>query len=186
MSRSGPPSMPSKLRLGLARSSSSGTGGFSKPSRVPSTERNFRMRKTATPARTRSCSREEFMDGLKTCPGAWLVRWQGMGVLRDLQRAQDEMRDPFSPLAHGALILLGGMLLILPGFFTDSLGLLLMIPPLRRGLIRYAASRIRFERFAAAGCARQRAPADDWVDAEFEEIVPERDKLGGPSKWTRH
>ncbi|HCZ00809.1 MAG: hypothetical protein A3D16_05355 [Rhodobacterales bacterium RIFCSPHIGHO2_02_FULL_62_130] len=118
--------------------------------------------------------------------GAWLVRWQGMGVLRDLQRAQDEMRDPFSPLAHGALILLGGMLLILPGFFTDSLGLLLMIPPLRRVLIRYAASRIRFERFAAAGFARQRAPADDWVDAEFEEIVPERDKLGGPSKWTRH
>jgi UPF0716 protein FxsA len=118
--------------------------------------------------------------------GAWLVRWQGMGVLRDLQRAQDEMRDPVSPLAHGALILLGGLLLILPGFFTDSLGLLLMIPPLRRVLIRYAASRIRFERFAAAGFARQRAPADDWVDAEFEEIVPDRDKLGGPSKWTRH
>lgn len=118
--------------------------------------------------------------------GAWLVRWQGMGVLRDLQRAQDEMRDPVSPLAHGALILLGGLLLILPGFFTDSLGLLLMIPPLRRVLIRYAASRIRFERFAAAGFARQRATADDWVDAEFEEIVPDRDKLGGPSKWTRH
>lgn len=118
--------------------------------------------------------------------GAWLVRWQGMGVLRDLQRAQDEMRDPVSPLAHGALILLGGFLLILPGFFTDSLGLLLMIPPLRRVLIRYAASRIRFERFAAAGFARQRAPADDWVDAEFEEFVPDRDKLGGPSKWTRH
>lgn len=118
--------------------------------------------------------------------GAWLVRWQGMGVLRDLQRAQDEMRDPVSPLAHGALILLGGFLLILPGFFTDSLGLLLMIPQLRRVLIRYAVSRIRFERFAAAGFARQRAPADDWVDAEFEEIVPDRDKLGGPSKWTRH
>jgi UPF0716 protein FxsA len=118
--------------------------------------------------------------------GAWLVRWQGMGVLHDLQRAQDEMRDPVSPLAHGALILLGGLLLILPGFFTDSLGLLLMIPPLRRVLIRYAASRIRFERFATAGFARQRAPADDWVDAEFEEIVPDRDKLGGPSKWTRH
>jgi UPF0716 protein FxsA len=118
--------------------------------------------------------------------GAWLVRWQGMGVLRDLQRAQNEMRDPFSPLAHGALILLGGFLLILPGFFTDSLGLLLMIPPLRRVLIRYVAARIRLDRFVAAGFARQHTPADDWVDAEFEEIVPDRDKLGGPSKWTRH
>lgn len=118
--------------------------------------------------------------------GAGLVRWQGMGVLRDLQRAQQDMSDPLSPLAHGALILLGGFLLILPGFFTDTLGALLMIPPLRRLLIRLVVSRIRIDRFAGAGFAGRRQPADDWVDAEFEEIVPDRDKLGGPSKWTRH
>lgn len=118
--------------------------------------------------------------------GAWLVRWQGLGVLRDLQRAQDTLGDPFSPLAHGALILLGGFLLILPGFFTDTLGFLLMIPPLRRLLIRHFAARIRFDRFATTGFSQRRTDRDDWVDAEFEEIVPDRDKLGGPSKWTRH
>jgi UPF0716 protein FxsA len=118
--------------------------------------------------------------------GAWLVRWQGLGVLRDLQRAQETLTDPFSPLAHGALILLGGFLLILPGFFTDTLGFLLMIPPLRRLLIRRLMSRVRLDRFASAGFTRRGGGAEDWVDAEFEEVVPDRDKLGGPSKWTRH
>lgn len=119
--------------------------------------------------------------------GAWLVRWQGLGVLRDLQRAQETLTDPLSPLAHGALILLGGFLLLLPGFFTDTLGFLLMIPPLRRLLIQRLIGRIRFDRFASASFTRRGGGgAEDWVDAEFEEVVPDRDKLGGPSKWTRH
>jgi UPF0716 protein FxsA len=118
--------------------------------------------------------------------GAFLVRWQGMGVLRDIQAA-GVTGDPISPLAHGALILIGGFMLILPGFFTDTLGFLLMIPPLRRILIGFLARRVRFDGFVAArGFGAPRPPADDWVDAEFEEVVPDRDKLGGPSKWTRH
>ena len=120
--------------------------------------------------------------------GAVLVRWQGMGVLRDLQAA-GVTGDPLSPLAHGALILIGGFLLILPGFFTDSIGALLMIPPLRRVLIAVLARRVRFDRFATRGFGATR-PTDDWVDAEFEEVVPDRDKLGATpnpgSKWTRH
>ena len=43
-------------------------------------------------------------------------------------------------LAHGALILVAGILLILPGFFTDTLGLLLLVPPVRTQLIRWGAS----------------------------------------------
>jgi UPF0716 protein FxsA len=110
--------------------------------------------------------------------------WQ----LRDIQTA-GVTGDPLSPLAHGALILIGGFLLLLPGFFTDTLGLLLMIPPLRRVLIGILARRVRFDVFAARGFGG-RTSTDDWVDAEFEEVVPDRDKLGGPanpgSKWTRH
>lgn len=117
--------------------------------------------------------------------GAFLVRWQGLGVLRDIQAA-GATGDPLSPLAHGALILIGGFLLMLPGFFTDTLGFLLMIPPLRRVLIGFLARRVRFDSFATRGFGTQRPPAGDWVDAEFEEVVPDRDKLGGPSKWTRH
>lgn len=117
--------------------------------------------------------------------GAFLVRWQGMGVLRDIQAAGGT-GDPLSPLAHGALILIGGFMLMLPGFFTDTLGFLLMIPPLRRVLIGFLARRVRFDGIVTRGFGAQRPPAGDWVDAEFEEVVTDRDKLGGPSKWTRH
>ena len=114
--------------------------------------------------------------------GVALIRWQGRGVLRDLQ--QNGAVDPISPIAHGALILLGGFLLILPGFFTDVLGLMLMIPLVRRGLIAALGPRIQVQGFAASRFRRD--PAEDWVDAEYEEVVPDRDKIGGPSKWSRH
>lgn len=114
--------------------------------------------------------------------GVALIRWQGMGVLRDLQ--QNGAVDPISPIAHGALILLGGFLLILPGFFTDVLGLMLMIRLVRRGLIAALGPRIQVQGFAASRFRRD--PAEDWVDAEYEEVVPDRDKIGGPSKWSRH
>lgn len=114
--------------------------------------------------------------------GVALIRWQGMGVLRDLQ--QNGAVDPISPIAHGALILVGGFLLILPGFFTDVLGLMLMIPLVRRGLIAALGPRIQVQGFAASRFRRD--PAEDWVDAEYEEVVPDRDKIGGPSKWSRH
>ncbi len=120
--------------------------------------------------------------------GAFLVRWQGMGVLRDIQRV-DVTGDPFSPLAHGALILIGGFMLMLPGFFTDTLGFLLMIPPLRRVLIGVLARRIKSGALNMRGFTAQYprpSAAEDWVDAEFEEVMPDQDKLGGPSKWTRH
>ena len=111
--------------------------------------------------------------------GVALMRWQGMGVLREVQAGTV---DPVSPMAHGALILLGGFLLMLPGFFTDVLGLLLMIPPLRRLVIAQVGARVRVAGFMARGRAQG---TEDWVDAEYEEVVPDRDKIGGPSKWSK-
>ncbi|EKD59858.1 MAG: hypothetical protein ACD_54C01087G0001, partial [uncultured bacterium] len=83
--------------------------------------------------------------------GVALMRWQGMGALREVQAGTV---DPVSPMAHGALILLGGFLLMLPGFFTDVLGVLLMIPLLRRLVIAQIASRVRVAGFMARGRAR--------------------------------
>ena len=120
--------------------------------------------------------------------GAYLVRWQGLGVLRDIQHA-GVTGDPFSPLAHGALILIGGFMLMLPGFFTDTIGFLLMIPPLRRVLISILARRVKDGRISVGGYTPfgpRPYVAEDWVDAEFQEVAPDTDKLGGPSKWTRH
>lgn len=55
------------------------------------------------------------------------MRSQGMSVLAEAQAAQKQGRPPLAAVGHGVLIILGGVLLVLPGFFTDSLGLLLML-----------------------------------------------------------
>lgn len=51
--------------------------------------------------------------------------------------------DPLSPVAHQALMGVAAMLLILPGFFTDALGLLLLLPPVRGVIIALLARRVR-------------------------------------------
>lgn len=67
--------------------------------------------------------------------GVWIVRYQGFGVLRRVRDLLDRGEVPAIELLNGALILVAGLCLILPGFITDSLGFLLLIPPLRRVLI---------------------------------------------------
>jgi UPF0716 protein FxsA len=51
--------------------------------------------------------------------------------------------DPLSPIAHQALIGVAAVLLILPGFLTDALGLLFLVPPVRTLLIGVLARRMR-------------------------------------------
>lgn len=80
---------------------------------------------------------------LSAVAGVAVMRRQGLAARADLRRAMTEMRDPSDPLAHGALILLAGMLLVLPGFFTDAIGILLLIPAVRRLLIGWMGRRVR-------------------------------------------
>jgi UPF0716 protein FxsA len=78
--------------------------------------------------------------------GAWLIRHQGRRAWLALMESLSAGRMPTKELADGALILIGGTLLIAPGFLTDILGLFLVLPftrPLaRRGLVVWASSRI--------------------------------------------
>ncbi len=55
--------------------------------------------------------------------GLTAMRRQGLAVLEEAQAAQSAGRPPLAAVAHGVLILLGGGLLLVPGFFTDALGL---------------------------------------------------------------
>ncbi|MGG6498523.1 UNVERIFIED_CONTAM: FxsA family protein, partial [Bacteroidetes bacterium 56_B9] len=67
-------------------------------------------------------------------------------AMRDVQRAMAEFRDPTAPLAHGALVMMAGMLLILPGFLTDALGLLLLVAPVRTLVLRGMGRQVRVRR----------------------------------------
>lgn len=63
--------------------------------------------------------------------GAWLVRHQGFIVLQRIRMELAQGRLPAAELMDGALILVGGVLLLTPGFFTDFLGLFFIFPPPR-------------------------------------------------------
>ena len=67
--------------------------------------------------------------------GTWLVRLQGFGVLMRVRRMLDEGEVPALEVLDGALILVAGLFLLLPGFLTDIVGFLLLVAPLRRWAI---------------------------------------------------
>ena len=67
--------------------------------------------------------------------GGLLVRIQGFGVLFRVQAAMERREVPALELLEGAMLLLTGLALLLPGFITDAVGFLLLIPPLRRWII---------------------------------------------------
>ncbi len=58
--------------------------------------------------------------------GVYALRLQGLSTLRQAQRAMQAGNPPVLELAHGVLILIGGLFLLTPGFFTDAIGFLLM------------------------------------------------------------
>jgi UPF0716 protein FxsA len=68
--------------------------------------------------------------------GTWLVRLQGLGVLARVGRSMAADELPALELMDGALLLVAGLFLLLPGFLTDALGFLLLVPPVRQWLIR--------------------------------------------------
>ena len=79
--------------------------------------------------------------------GAWLAKREGLGVLRRMQRSIDSGRVPGTEIVDGFLILLAGALMLTPGFLTDILAILLLLPPVRavvrREIRRRVARRIQ-------------------------------------------
>ncbi|MEB2845242.1 membrane protein FxsA [Rhizobiales bacterium RZME27] len=89
--------------------------------------------------------------------GAILLRVEGMGVLREANRESQEGRLPGKSLVSGAMVVIGGILLILPGFFTDIIGLLLFIPPVRHFIWSLIGKRVVVMRTARGTSASYRS-----------------------------
>lgn len=69
--------------------------------------------------------------------GAALVRLQGLGVLARARRTLDAGEIPMREVYDGVCLLIAGAFLLTPGFITDSLGFLLLVPPFRAWLRRW-------------------------------------------------
>lgn len=122
---------------------------------------------------------------LTAIAGSYLVRNQGLRELNNLRRSFDELSDPTEPLANGAMILFAGALLLTPGFFTDAVGLALLVPSIRRSAYLWLRSRVRIQS-VSPGDRHQRHPSDRVVDAEFTDVTPDKRPTHGNSGWTRH
>jgi UPF0716 protein FxsA len=76
--------------------------------------------------------------------GTWLIRREGARAWRALRVAFESGRMPARELADGALILIGGTLMLSPGFVTDAFGVLLILPftrPVARRLLTQVVGR---------------------------------------------
>jgi len=122
--------------------------------------------------------------------GTVLLRAQGTVALSMLQARVQAGEDPTGALAHGALILVAGIVLLTPGFFTDAVGLALLLPPVRSVVIRFAAQRMTVLH-ARAGVGpdgrRQDGPdaRDAVLDGEYVEVDPAGEAAeSGPQRPT--
>src|SRR5437763_15231979 len=84
--------------------------------------------------------------------GSLLLRTQGRGAWRRFRAALAEGRVPGREVLDGALVIFGGAFLITPGFITDALGVVLLLPP-TRALVRRALVRVFSRRVVGAGAA---------------------------------
>ena len=89
--------------------------------------------------------------------GAWLVKREGLGILRRIGEETGKGRIPGKEIVDGLLVLLAGALMLTPGFMTDALGLSLLFPP-TRAIVRTLATR----RFASSVASGQTAIRFNW------------------------
>lgn len=115
--------------------------------------------------------------------GIVLVRRQGLSALRQLRTNADARRLPGTAIGQTIVVAIGGLLLILPGFITDVIGLLLFVPAVRGGMWRAIAGSVKVHR--PEGTSRPfgtQRPRGQVIDLEATEVRPARDRDGGPPR----
>ncbi|MEJ2646635.1 MAG: FxsA family protein [Gammaproteobacteria bacterium] len=82
-----------------------------------------------------------FMVVFTAVLGTLLIRHQGFSTLERARQMLNRGQLPTVEVIEGAILLIGGALLLTPGFFTDFIGFLCMVPPLRRRVARWYLER---------------------------------------------
>jgi UPF0716 protein FxsA len=118
--------------------------------------------------------------------GTALLRQQGLATLARARADLDRQQLPVRELFNGVCLLIGGLLLLTPGFLTDALGFALLIPPLRAILGRgvwAAMARSRNVYFSVSGGPPPRGPGGPIIDGE--EFGVRRDDDDAPADPSR-
>jgi UPF0716 protein FxsA len=107
--------------------------------------------------------------------GSFLLKHQGRGAWRRFNQALAQRRFPGKEVVDGLLIVVGGTLLLAPGFITDIFGVILLVPP-TRAIVRSVLKRFTIGRFTVVGMGMPgggptRGPVRDYdFDATAEEV----------------
>ncbi len=116
--------------------------------------------------------------------GTFLLRTQGVMTMQNLQASIAEGRNPMDPIANGAFILVAGILLMTPGFFTDALGLSLLIPPVRHQVIRLLSDRLKASATIYSSGFDERPASETVLDGEYD-ILDDSQEPDESSRWRR-
>ncbi len=103
--------------------------------------------------------------------GVNLLRAQGLSTLMEAQQSLANGQLPATQLLEGAALLVSGALLLTPGFFTDTIGFLGLIPITRKWLVHSMLSRISMVNMQMGGAGQTRYQHTEGVviDGEFHE-----------------
>lgn len=100
--------------------------------------------------------------------GAWLLRRQGFATWQRFQANLEQGVIPAYEMVEGPILLVGGALLLTPGFFTDILGFACLIPPLRRKIAQYLIENYLLKGETAAIFRKQSPFSDGIIEGEYE------------------
>ena len=99
--------------------------------------------------------------------GVWLLRWQGLSTLTRVQTSLEHGELPAQAMLEGMLLLVAGALLLTPGFVTDSVGFLILVPPLRQRLAGWLLQKGMLQAGMPPGSS-QSPPGQRTIEGEFE------------------
>lgn len=114
--------------------------------------------------------------------GLGLIRHGGLNALTRLQVALNQQREPGHSLVDGAVMVTAGLLLIIPGFVSDLMALILLLPATRNFLLRRVATHFDTRIYRAGGGTARSDPRHTVIEGEFEIVEP--DDVETPGKPT--
>jgi UPF0716 protein FxsA len=114
--------------------------------------------------------------------GTFLVKTQGINVLKEIQSKFNELKNPTESIVHGAMILFAGALLLTPGFFTDTIGFLLLLPKVRKATFFWLKNKVNLVKYPSSEeSGSDRNKYSDIEVTDYKEVEPEE-----KSPWTNN
>ncbi|WP_198244342.1 FxsA family protein [methane-oxidizing endosymbiont of Gigantopelta aegis] len=106
-----------------------------------------------------------FMVVFTAMLGAWLLRKQGLATWLRFQESINKGIVPAYEMIEGPILLVGGALLLTPGFFTDAIGFACLVPGLRKKIARYV---IENKLVTPTGFQQDGTPSHHVIEGEYE------------------